>query len=364
MRSRSRVVGAFVAGVTVAALWGAIPAGADDRRVVHSGESIQAALDHAEPGDTIVVERGTYAENLEIHKDRIRLVGHGAILVRPTTPHPGSLCFDPTDPESPDGVCITAANVDFVNNSIGSGITGVEVRGFTIKNFPGFGILTFGGRDTHIVGNRFVNNGAYGTAAFTSTGTRDEWNTAIGGPNSEAGFYFGDSPNAAAVAEHNVSVGNKFGIFERNAFGLEVEHNNIHGNCVGVVSLANAPGPAGRLTVEDNRIHDNTKFCPPQPGGDVPVALSGIGVASAGGIDINVHDNWITGNVPSGPVKMSGGLVVFKQRAPTAIAPTHNHMTDNVVRDNGTDVFWDGSGADNLFTDNHCETSVPGGLCK
>jgi hypothetical protein len=96
----------------------------------------------------------------------------------------------------------------------------------------------------------------------------------------------------------------------------------------------------------------------------VPVALSGIGVASAGGTDINVHDNWITGNVPSGPVRISGGLVVFKQRNPTATAPTHNHMTDNVVRGNSPDVFWDGTGTDNRFFDNHCETSVPAGICK
>lgn len=364
MRYGLRVLGMFVAGGVTAAMCAAIPAGADTARIVHAGGSIQAAVDRSRPGDTIIVERGTYAENVEIHKNDIRLVAHGATLVPPAAPHAGSLCADPADPTSLDGICITAANADFPNNSIGSGIHGVEVVGFTIKNFPGFGILTFGGRDTDLVGNHFVNNGEYGTAAFNSTGTRVTWNTAIGGVNSEAGFYFGDSPNAAAETAHNVSVGNKFGVFERNAFGVEVENNDIHGNCVGVVSLANAPGPTGRLSVEHNWIHGNTRFCPAQPGGDVPIALSGIGVASVGGTNNRVTDNWITGNVPSGPVPFSGGLVVITARGQTPAVPAHNHMTDNVVRGNRTDVFWDGSGSDNVFEDNHCKTSIPGGLCE
>src|ERR1700730_8468664 len=362
MRPLFRFGGVLVALVTSAAIGGASPPGADDTQVVHAGQSIQAAIDRAQAGDTIVVEHGTYAEDVEIHKNGIHLVGHGATIVPPSTPHPGNLCFDPTGP-SLDGICVTAANVDFANNSIGSGIAGVEIRGFTIRDFSDLGILIFGGRDTHIIGNRFVNNAGYGTAAFTSTGTHDEWNVAIGGSMSEAGFYFGDSPNAAAEMEHNVSVGNLFGVFERNALGVEVEQSNIHGNCVGIVSLANSPGPAGNLNVHDNRIHDNTKFCPAHPGGDVAVNLSGIGVASVGGTGNKVHDNWITGNKPSGQVQFSGGLVVITKPGATPAVPAHNHMTDSDVRGHRTDVFWDGSGSDNLFFDNHCKTSVPGAIC-
>jgi hypothetical protein len=55
---------------------------------------------------------------------------------------------------------------------------------------------------------------------------------------------------------------------------------------------------------------------------------------------------------------------VVAKGGPTGTAPTHNHMTDNVVRNNGTDIVWDGTGIDNLFFDNHCKTSMPAGLCK
>ena len=47
MRPLFRFGGVLVALVTSAAMWGAMPAGADDTQVVHAGQSIQAAVDRA-----------------------------------------------------------------------------------------------------------------------------------------------------------------------------------------------------------------------------------------------------------------------------------------------------------------------------
>src|SRR5438445_3788885 len=44
---------------------------------VHPGQSIQAAINAAKPGDTIVVDAGVYHENLVITKDRLQLEGAG-----------------------------------------------------------------------------------------------------------------------------------------------------------------------------------------------------------------------------------------------------------------------------------------------
>jgi len=39
--------------------------------IVHNGESIQAAVDKATSGDTIIVEPGNYAENIVINNDNL-----------------------------------------------------------------------------------------------------------------------------------------------------------------------------------------------------------------------------------------------------------------------------------------------------
>src|SRR5438270_3494120 len=54
-----------------------------DRIIVSNGQSIQAAIDKAAPGSTIWVREGTYAENVLINKDNIRLLGHDATIVPP-----------------------------------------------------------------------------------------------------------------------------------------------------------------------------------------------------------------------------------------------------------------------------------------
>src|SRR5689334_21160187 len=67
--------------------------------VVHPGESIQAAVDAASPGDTVQVKSGKYAETVAITTDRITLKTKGATIVPPDKTNPR--CFN-----APLGICV------------------------------------------------------------------------------------------------------------------------------------------------------------------------------------------------------------------------------------------------------------------
>src|SRR3979411_1661039 len=95
---------ALFASIAIVSLL-ALPVGAayaDDNDghtiVVTSGNSIQRAIDHAAPGSTIVVDRGTYHENLTITKDHITLKskrGLGSVVLDGRGTQTASICNAP-----------------------------------------------------------------------------------------------------------------------------------------------------------------------------------------------------------------------------------------------------------------------------
>ena len=91
MRVKTTLVAAALAGLITMLLSG--PAAADVIRV-QEGESIQAAVDRADPGDTVKLGPGTYQESVQIQTDRITLKGAGAddTVIEPGGPSEPSLC--------------------------------------------------------------------------------------------------------------------------------------------------------------------------------------------------------------------------------------------------------------------------------
>src|SRR6187397_598030 len=68
----------------------AAPAAATTR-VVLPGQSIQAALNASQPGDTVRLQRAVYRESLQMSTDRVTLDGAGATL-RPPAAKPPTIC--------------------------------------------------------------------------------------------------------------------------------------------------------------------------------------------------------------------------------------------------------------------------------
>ena len=347
---------ALMTGLLVA---GAAPAGASPSfQVVWPGHSIQAAIDASGQGGTVVVLHGTYHEHLVITHG-VKLIGLGATLAPPSAEQPGDACTGP-DPAD-DGICI-AGDFTFDPNTgavtVNHYVEGVKITGFTITGFAGSGVDQIGGKGSTFVGNVARNNGEYGIAAFSSTGTTELFNTASG--SAEAGFYIGDSPQANATLIGNRSSGNLFGFFIRDAEHGTLAVNTRHGQLRRRAVPRRCSGSRRQVfSVVANNLSHNDKACPATEDG--PPA-SGVGVFIFGAHDVSVHGNTILDNQPSGPSLASGGVVVATGLGGTP--PQNNRVQGNRIKGNSTDILWDGTGTGNVLKPNACVTSDPAGLCS
>jgi nitrous oxidase accessory protein NosD len=315
-RSLVLTLAAFV--IPLMALAG--PAQAHRATVVGPGQSIQAAVDAANPGDTILVF-GTHRENVAIQTDGLTVRGVGAVILPPATPAVHA-CFDPTVvAEAVHGICVIG-DVDFVTGEVARYVENVTIQGFTIRDFVGAGVAAVAARDTAVEGNVLRDNTDAGINVSTALDTH---------------------------LRHNRISGSRFGITVAAASGGAIVANSMRENCVGAALL----GPVDAFGLVANDIDRNRKACPPD--GDVP-AVSGIGVALVGAAENVIAANRIIGNVPTGETAFSGGVVLIEGAA-------DNLVKGNVILRNDPDVLWDETGAGNVFRHNVCRTSVPAALC-
>jgi parallel beta-helix repeat protein len=165
----------------------------------------------------------------------------------------------------------------------------------------------------------------------------------------------------AKLVGNNIS-GGPFGIYVTDAHGGSFAGNTIHDNCAGMFFEAFKGEPVGDFEVKANTVENNTRSC---GGQKFDRNFSGIGIALLGARDMEVTANRISGNVPSGPTAVSGGVVVSTNPFyGDTTKPKNNSVTGNQFGRNKPDIFWDKSGSGNSFTGNNCNTSVPTRLCN
>ena len=100
-----------------------------DSSVVGPGESIQKAINAADPGDTIVV-RGVHKEDVVIRKDGIKLRGDDSAVIKPPAKadSPCSKAF------GPEAICVLG-DVNLDTFEVNKRVKDVSVSGFTIRGF-------------------------------------------------------------------------------------------------------------------------------------------------------------------------------------------------------------------------------------
>ena len=317
-------VALFVTATAQAAVWRVYP-----------GDSIQNAIDMASPGDTIMVEPGTYSApvnstyGLHITTPNLRLIGKTKKGQKVRLVYQGEfyedanqcLADDPLD-RNPvcdhgqrTGVYAAPAGCEFEMNegeckaALGLGeddpipyLEGFYIRGFSVEKFPRNGIQTRWVDDFEFVRNDSVenlNNGIYPTLSANGLVRNNESYGSL-----DTAMWIAGSENVRVIGNklHGSVIG--FEITVSNE--VEVKQNEMYDNTVGVGlfhpnGAGNPPLPVmANWLIEQNDIYDNNRENEALEGTFQSVLPPGIGVLLSGVSDAviaknNVEDNYYVG---------------------------------------------------------------------
>lgn len=331
---------------------------------VAPGESIQKAVDAAEPGDTVLLAKGTYRQSVTVSTSGITLRGMGpGTVLEPSAKSTKSLKGLKSAKKAAD-TCAAGGNGICVLGAKDRVVEGVTVASLTVSGFTRTGLLAVSTDGLTVRNVTAVKNGVWGIAQERSVRGVLRGNTAR--DNGDAGLFLANTISAeegaadtgGTVVARNRLEGNRIGVTVRRLRNLTVADNHLTGNCAGVFVVGDENKPkAGALTVRGNHIASNNKSCPKTERLD---ALQGSGIVLTGAEDTLVTRNRITDNVGASP--LSGGIVLFKSFVGTT--SERNRITDNVLERNApADLVNTDTGTGNTFENNSCRESRPAGLC-
>jgi parallel beta-helix repeat protein len=321
-------------------------------KVIVVSTTIQAAVDAAQPGDTVQVPKGTYRENVLVTRDNITIeAGPGAVL-------------DGTGLAGNTGIKVVPPNST-------SRITGFVLSGLTIRNFSQNRVLLKNADDFRLTGGTYIDNDEYGIFPIQSSGGLIDHNFVSG--SDDTGIYVGQSHDI--LVKKNRAIDCTVGIEIELSSRIDVRNNTARGNTIGIV-VQIVPGlsisSTSDINITGNKLVGDNRANPVTDPNELMSRLpSGIGFLNVGGDRVIVQGNTATDNNSAG--------IVVTQLPPQVAAldprldpfPDANQIRDNVVMNNGdspdpklapfpgADLLWDLTGAGNCWTGNQFRSAFP-----
>ena len=323
---------------------------------VKSGESIQAAVDKALPGQTIFIEPGVYLESVLVNKANITIVGLGGghgerVIIK----NPGDEDNGITVRDNGDGFVLKNVTVqDFEEN----GVFLVRVDGFELIK-----VIT-------------IDNGEYGLFPVRCLNGLIEDCSATG--HTDTGIYVGQSEKI--VVRKSIAFGNVNGFEIENCSNIIVDQNEAYDNTAGMLVIL-LPGltvkASANILITENNLHDNNHVNFAEPGeGFESVVPQGSGILIVGVDNVLLKNNKIINNDFVGAAVVStlvlGSLAGLPPEAFADIEPNADgaNIINNRITVNGTnpppglplpavDLLWDGNGNNNCWKNNDYQTSFP-----
>jgi parallel beta-helix repeat protein len=282
--------------------------------VVKDGESIQQAVQNAQPGTTIQVMPGTYRETVFIDRDDIRLIGVIEEGRRAVLDGEGKLN---------DAILFSGNNI--------------VVENFTITRYKGNGIMSQAGNNWEIRNNLIIDTGVYGIFPQLGQNGVIEYNVVSG--IEDAAIYVGMSDNVHVA--YNDVFDSVAGIEIENSRHAIVEANRVYNNTGGILAFI-TPGLPIKTTfdviIRNNLVLANNHANFGAPGSTVAGIPAGTGILVMAADDVVIEGNIIRDNKNAGIV-----ITDHAHAANVTVDPESDPNSDrvkilnNTMLNNGTD---------------------------
>ncbi|MFN2586570.1 MAG: right-handed parallel beta-helix repeat-containing protein [Actinomycetota bacterium] len=293
-------------------------------------KTIQAAVDAAEPGSTIVVGPGTYKGDVVVTTDDLIL--RGVDRFRTVLDGGGTRS----------------------NGIVVDGARDVTIANLTVRDFTGDGILFTGARRYTADRIDAIKNLTRGISAH---GSYDGViRRSFGWGSGDSAFSVAECMGCGALLEDLHAERSYLGYAGVNATGVTIRSSTWVRNATGIASITLpglGHGPGRGTLVVGNVVRANDHASTPPAGiAETFGTPVGTGIWLAG-----VENNVVLGN----EVTDHGRYGVLVTQTPDATLPVNNTVARNLVRGSGAHALaWDGAGSDNCFTGNDFDgTSGP-----